>query len=80
MDLCDRATWRPGVRVSWRWWEQSGIDLGGANKWAAETTRILETDSEEESEVELNGDSGGEEEYQGKSRSSGAEWRGLEDG
>ena len=27
MYLCEQATRRPGARVSWRWWEQAGIDL-----------------------------------------------------
>ena len=26
LDLCEQATRRPGSRVSWRWWEQTGID------------------------------------------------------
>ena len=30
MDLCEQITQRPGVRVSWSWWEQAGIDLEGA--------------------------------------------------
>ena len=29
LDLCKRATRRPGARVSRRWWEQAGIDLEG---------------------------------------------------
>ena len=32
LELCKRSTWRPGARLSWRWWEQSGIDLEGAKK------------------------------------------------
>ena len=73
LDLCERATWRPGARVSWRWWEQEGINLEGAKKRAAETTMILEWKSEEEVDVELNEDSGREEESQGASGSSGEE-------
>ena len=61
MDLCDRATHRPGVRVSWRWWEHTGIDLEGAKKRVVDTTTILESESEEESYMEANEDSGGEE-------------------
>ena len=38
-----------------------------------------EPDSEEEAEVESNGDSGGEEEYQGVSGSNGAEWSGADE-
>ena len=62
MDLCERATRRPGARVSWQWWEQDGIDLEGVKKRAAETTRISDSESEEEVDVESNKDSGGEEE------------------
>ena len=80
LDLCERATRRPGARVSQRWWEQDGIDLEGAKKQASETTTILEPDSEEESDVELNGDSGVEVESQGASGSSGAEWSRADDG
>ena len=35
IDLCERATRRPGARVSCRWWEQAGTDLEGAKKRAA---------------------------------------------
>ena len=34
MDLCERSTQRPRVRVSWRWWEKSSLDLEGAKKRA----------------------------------------------
>ena len=27
--LCERSTQMPGARVSWRWWEQAGIELEG---------------------------------------------------
>ena len=27
MDLCEISVWRPGAWVSWRWWEQEGVDL-----------------------------------------------------
>ena len=74
LDLCERANRRPGARVSWRCWEQDGIDLEGEKKRADETTTRLEPDSEEEADVESNRDSGGEEESQGLSGSSGAEW------
>ena len=49
LNLCERATWRPGAQVSRRWWDQAGIDLGGARKWAAESTTISETESKEDS-------------------------------
>ena len=32
LDLCEQATWQPGARVSWRWWEHSRIDLEGGAK------------------------------------------------
>ena len=60
MDLCERATQQPGARVSRRWWEQDGIDLEGTKKCAAETTTILESESEEEADVESKEYSGGE--------------------
>ena len=34
MDLCERSAWSPGVWVSWRWWEQDGLDLEGAKEIA----------------------------------------------
>ena len=71
-DLCERATRRPVVRVSWRCWEQDRIYLKGAKKREAEKTTRSEPDSEEERDVEWNGDSGREEKYQGASGSSGA--------
>ena len=51
LDLCERATRRPGVRVSWQWWEQAGIDLEGAKKRVAEAATVLEL------ELELDSDS-----------------------
>ena len=35
LELCKRATRRPGARVSRKWWEQAGIDLEGARKRAS---------------------------------------------
>ena len=52
--------------MSWRWWEQAGIDLEGAKKREAEAA----TDSESDS------DSGGED-SSGASGLSGAEWSGI---
>ena len=65
MDLCERSTRRPGARLSWRWWEQSGIDLEGAKKRVAEAAPNSDSGSESDS------DSGGEE-LSGASGSSGA--------
>ena len=53
--------------------------VGGAKKRAAETATRLETDSEEEADVESNGYLVGEEESQGASGSSGAEWSGADE-
>ena len=30
LNLCERSARRPGARLSWRWWEQAGLDLEGA--------------------------------------------------
>ena len=35
LDLYERSAWRPGARVSRRWWEQDGLDLEGVNKRSA---------------------------------------------
>ena len=61
LELCEKATWRLGARVSWRWREQDGIDSEGAKKRAVEKMTISEPDLEEAAEVESNGDSGREE-------------------
>ena len=79
LDLCERSTRQPGVRGYRRRWEQDGIDLEGSKKLMAETTTILESESEEEADVELNKDSGGEEESQVASGSSGEEWSGTDE-
>ena len=55
LDLCERATQRIGVRVSRRWWEREGIDLGKAKGRAVETTT---TDSESGGESELESEEG----------------------
>ena len=44
MYLCERSARRLGPRVSWRWWEQVGLDLEGDKKRAAEAA---ESDREE---------------------------------
>ena len=53
--------------------------MEGAKKRAAETTTISEPDLEEAADVEWTGDSGREEESQGTSRLSGAEWSGADE-
>ena len=42
LDLCEQSAQRPGVRVSWRWWEQAGIGLEGAKKRAAAAAADLD--------------------------------------
>ena len=72
LDLYERANRRPGSRVSRWWWEQAGIDLEEAKKRAKEAGTALESESEGESDLESNKESGGEEEYKGASGLSGA--------
>ena len=65
-----------------KWWEQAGIDLEGDRKQVAVSATRAETEmeSEEESAREpTRAAGGGEEESQGASGSSGAEWSGEED-
>ena len=76
MGLCEKATRRPGARVSQRWWEKVRIYLEGARKQAAISSARLETESEEGSDGAAGGR--GEEDSQGASGSSGAGWRMIE--
>ena len=82
LDLCEQATRQPGARVSWWWWEQTGIDLKGAREKAAAAAAEKETEADSESEDEPEGSAGGrgEEESQGASGSSEEEWSGVEQG
>ena len=61
LDLCEQATQRRGARMSWRWWEKTGIDLKGEREKAvaASAEPEMEADSESESEDEPEGDVGG---------------------
>ena len=84
MDLCERSTQRAGVRVSWRWWYQKGIDLKTVKERAAEALATdpeseSEVESEAEVEVEVEPEVGGEERSisSGVSGSSGSEWSGV---
>ena len=36
MEFCEQSARRTGTRVSWRWWEQAGLELYGEKKRAAE--------------------------------------------
>ena len=74
LDLCERAPWRLVDRVSQQWWDHTVIDLEGAKKRVVETTTISELESEEESDMEANADSGGEEKSKGTRGLSGSEW------
>ena len=44
MDLCERSAQRPEARVSWWWWENSGLDLEGAKK--RESAAVAGSDGE----------------------------------
>ena len=74
LDLCEQATRRPGVRMSWRWWKQTGIDLKGSQDKAAAAAAETEANLESEDEPEEAAGGRGEEESQGVSGSSGVEW------
>ena len=59
LDLCEQATRRLGARMSRRWWEQTGIDLKGAQEKAAAAAAETETEADSESEDDLEGAAGG---------------------
>ena len=42
LELCERSVRKTGAWVSWRWWEQEGLDLEGTKEIAA-----AESDGEE---------------------------------
>ena len=44
LDLYERSAWRPGARVSRRWWGKDGLDLERAKKKAA---AVAKSDGEE---------------------------------
>ena len=46
LDLFERASWRPGAKVSWRWWDQASIELEGAKKQEAEAATVSKSESE----------------------------------
>ena len=82
LDLCEKATRRPGARVARRWWEQMGIDWKGVQERAAAAAAepVTEAVTDSESEDARDGAVGGtgEEASLGASGSSGAEWSGVE--
>ena len=88
LDLCEKATRRPGAQVARRWWEQSEIDWKGARERAETAAAVAKpgtktfTDSESETDDAMDGTVGGigEEASLGASGSSGAEWSGVERG
>ena len=81
LDLCKKATRRPGTQVARRWWEQTGIDWKGARERAAveaaEPGTEAVTDSESEDRMDGAVGGTGEEASLGASGSSGAEWSGV---
>ena len=48
LDLFEWSVWRPGVWVSWRWWEQEVLYLEGAKARAAAESDGEEAQCEEE--------------------------------
>ena len=42
MDFCERSVRRPGVWVSWQWWDQEGLVLEGVKERA-----VSDSDGEE---------------------------------
>ena len=64
LDLCEQATQRPGVRVSRRWWEQTGIYLNGAREKAVAAAAEAETKSESEDDPDRAAVGGGDAVYQ----------------
>ena len=62
LDLCERSVRRPGAWVSWRWWEQEGLNLEGAMEWAA-AAKAKATGGEEEKR----GEAAAQEETTGRS-------------
>ena len=38
LNLYERSLQRPGAWVSWRWWEQEGIELEGSRERASVTS------------------------------------------
>ena len=76
LDLCEKATRRPGARLAWRWWEQTGIDCKGERERAAATATEpgMEAFTDSESEDAMDRAVGGtwEEASLGASVSSGA--------
>ena len=52
MEICLAAERRPRVRVSMRWWEQNGIDLGKGDTWTEMDTEGEGEDDDEEGEAE----------------------------
>ena len=55
LDLCARATQRPGVTVSWRWYEHSGIDLNRGKKRAEAIAAVSALESDKKSNADLGG-------------------------
>ena len=50
--LCEQSVQRPGAWISWRWWEQEGLDLAWAREQAVAATDREDERSGEDSEKE----------------------------
>ena len=70
LDLCKGVTQREGVRVTLRWWDQTGID------WEKAKAMEAETESASKSGTDMEGEEARYTEIRA-SRSSGAEWSGA---
>ena len=55
LDLCERATHRPGVRVFRRWWEQAGINLEGGKEEGGRGRNVLGVRVDSESNADPGG-------------------------
>ena len=47
LDIYERSARRPGTWLSWRWWEQEGLDLEGGKERASAELEGEEAQSEE---------------------------------
>ena len=52
LDPCERSVWKLWAWVSWRWWDQERLDIGGAKERAAAVTDREEEKRREEAEQE----------------------------
>ena len=69
MVLYERFTWRPGVRLSQRWWEQASIDLERAKKRSAEAATVFESDLDSDTNADSDSYADSDSEYDADSDS-----------